>query len=200
MSRYIALEGVDGSGKSTVAAGVAAFLSARGHDVVTVREPGGTELGEEIRRLLLHSSEMTAWAEAALFAAQRAQLVAEVVRPALERGAWVISDRSYYSSLAYQGGARGLGVDAVRRLNETVLDGVVPDLVVVLRVEPEVAIGRQEVPDRIGSVGVEFQHRVAEAFDRLAADEPGRVVVVPAGNTVDEVVEGVLDHVVIHHD
>jgi dTMP kinase len=194
VKRYVALEGVDGSGKSTVAAALARRLADRGFEVVAVREPGGTELGEEIRRLVLHSSDMAPWAEAALFAAQRAQLAAEVIEPALDRGAWVISDRSYFSSLAYQGGARGLGVDAVRSLNETVLHGVVPDLVVVLEIDPEVALRRQHDPDRIGSTGVDFQTRVAETFTGLVARDPSGVVVVSASRDLERVVEDVWTH------
>jgi dTMP kinase len=192
-ARYIALEGVEGAGKSTVAGLVAAELEKMGREVVTVREPGGTQLGEEIRRLLLHSQEMDPWAEAALFCAQRAQLAREVVAPALVRGAWVVSDRSYYSSLAYQGYARGLGVEQVRTLNELALDGVVPDLVVVLDVEPEVGLGRQQEPDRIGGQGVEFQRRVAEGYRRLAAVEPHRVVLLEGGSEPETLARRVVE-------
>lgn len=190
---YLALEGVEGSGKSTVSRSVAGELERRGHRVQVVREPGGTWLGEEVRRLLLHADEMSAWAEAALFAAQRAQLVAEVVGPALEAGTWVISDRSFYSSLAYQGGARGLGVDRVRRLNQAVLGGIEPELVVVLAVDPAVGLGRQVEADRIGAEGVEFQRAVAETYRELAALEPERVVLVPADEDSDAVAEMVTE-------
>ena len=148
--RYIALEGGEGAGKTTVTRALAALIADAGHEAVIVREPGGTWLGEEIRRLLLHSRDMTPWAEAALFAAARAQLIAEEVRPALAREAWVISDRTYYSSLAYQGGARGLGVEEVRRLNEAVLGGVLPHLVAVIDVDPAVGLSRQIDSDRSG--------------------------------------------------
>ncbi|MFP5332926.1 MAG: dTMP kinase, partial [Acidimicrobiia bacterium] len=116
--RYIGFEGVEGAGKSTVVSAVAARLTAGGFDVVTVREPGGTPIGEEIRRLLLHSESMSDWTEAALFAAARAELARTEIAPALSRGATVLSDRTYYSSLAYQGAARGRGVEAVRAVNE----------------------------------------------------------------------------------
>lgn len=192
MSWYIGLEGVDGSGKSTVAAAVARALEERGVDVVSVREPGGTWLGEEIRQLLLHSSEMTPWAEASLFAAQRAQLAVEVIAPALERGAWVLSDRTYFSSLAYQGAARGLGVDAVRRINETVLGGVTPDLVVVLDVSPEIGLARQMDADRIGSSGLEFQQRVSRAYRALAEEQPGLVKLIPADAAVGAIADRIL--------
>lgn len=177
---YLGLEGGEGSGKTTVAERLRERLVGLGHEVVVVREPGSTELGEQVRELVLHSMEMTPWAEALLFASQRAQLVAEVVRPALDVGAVVISDRTFYSSLAYQGGARGLGIDRVRALNLAAVEGVVPDLVVVLGVDTEVGLARQSSPDRIGAEKAEFQAQVAAAYRELARLEPERVVIVPA--------------------
>lgn len=171
-ARYVGFEGVEGAGKSTVVREVAQRLEASGHDVVTVREPGGTPVGEEIRRLLLHSDALSDWTEAALFAAARAELVRRVVAPALERGAFVLSDRTYYSSLAYQGGARGLGIEDVRSLNERVLGGVLPDLVVVLDVDPALGFSRETDRDRIGSEGLEFQRSVAAAYASVAAADP----------------------------
>lgn len=193
--RYLALEGVEGAGKSTVAAAVAGRLRGADRQVVEVREPGGTWLGEEIRRLLLHAGEMSPWSEAMLFAAQRAQLVAEVVGPALAAGSWVVSDRSYYSSLAYQGGARGLGVGEVRRVNEAGLAGVVPDLVVVLDVDPSTGLGRQDGADRIGGQGLAFQESVASWFRQMAEEEPDRMAIVDAREPVDAVVEAVMAEV-----
>lgn len=192
-ARYIALEGVEGAGKSTVAEAVAAELRERGRRVVTVREPGGTPLGEEIRRLLLHSGDVAPWAEAALFCAQRAQLVDQVVAPALAEGIWVVSDRSYYSSLAYQGAARGLGMERVRTLNELALGGVLPDLVVVLDLDPAAGLARQADPDRIGGQGVEFQRKVADAYRRLAREEPHRVVILGADRPPAETARLVVD-------
>ncbi len=189
--RYVGLEGVEGAGKSTVARALEARLTAAGHEVVLVREPGGTPVGEEIRRLLLHENAMSDWAEAALFAAARAELVRAVVAPALARGAFVLSDRTYYSSLAYQGGGRGLGIDAVRALNEQVLDGSVPDLVVVLDVDPGVGFDRETDRDRIGAEGLDFQRSVAAAYHRIAAEDP-RVVVVEADRELDELTSEVL--------
>lgn len=190
--RYVALDGVEGAGKTTVARALTSALRARDLEVETVREPGGTALGEEIRRLLLHSHDMCGWAEALLFAAQRAQLAEEVVEPALAAGRWVVSDRSYYSSLAYQGAARGLGVEQVRQVNEAGLRGVVPDVVVVLEVDPVIGLGRQRDDDRIGGQGLEFQQAVAEAFRRLAASEPEKVVMVDSSAPIDRVVADVL--------
>ncbi len=190
---YIALEGGDGSGKSTVVAALARRLMARGVEVVTVREPGGTPLGEAIRSLLLDSERLDPWAEVFLFAAQRAELAREVIAPALAEGKWVVSDRSYYSSIAYQGRARGLGEEAVREINELGLDGVVPDRVFVLDLEPASALGRQERPDRIGGEGVEFQTQVRRAYHDLAASEPGRVVLLDATRPVDTLVDEILE-------
>ncbi|HLT97536.1 MAG TPA: dTMP kinase [Acidimicrobiia bacterium] len=191
--RYIAIEGADGAGKSTIAAAVVDRLRAAGRSVRLVREPGGTEIGEEIRRLLLHGSEMSPWTEALLFAAQRAQLVDEVVGPALEAGDLVVSDRSYFSSLAYQGEARGLGVEAVRSINEAGLAGVVPDLVVVLWLDPDVALARQEELDRIGAVGEEFQRLVANSYRKLAEAEPERVRLVDADRPVEAIVDEIME-------
>src|SRR5918996_686183 len=124
---FVTFEGLDGSGKTTQAELLRAHLVESGRDVVATREPGGTELGERIRSLLLEGPEMSPWAEAALFAAARAELVDRVIAPALERGADVICDRYVDSSLAYQGTAGGLGGDEVRELNKRVRRGVMPD-------------------------------------------------------------------------
>ncbi len=189
---YVALEGGDGAGKTTVASRLAQLLREQGRDVLLVREPGGTALGEEVRRLLLHASEMPPWAEALLFAAQRAQLVADVIGPGLAQGKVVVSDRSLYSSLAYQGGARGLGVEVVRQVNLLAVGGLVPDLVAVLAVDPLVALGRQSAADRIGSEDRSFQEKVAATFSHLAQIEPERVVIVRVGDDVDETARSIL--------
>lgn len=193
MRRYLAVEGVDGAGKSTVCREIAGRLRARGERVVEVREPGGTRLGEEIRSLLLHGEAMSPWTEALLFAAQRAQLAAEVIAPALSRGEYVVSDRSYFSSLAYQGGARGLGIDRVRTVNETGLNGVLPDLVAVLWLDPDDALTRQDGVDRIGGEGSTFQREVAAAYRRLAAGDPDRVVLIDGSRPVEAVVDEIME-------
>ena len=220
MKRYIALEGIEGAGKTSVQAELRARLEAAGHEVVGVREPGGTPLGKELRRILLYGDEPDPWAEALMFAADRAHLVAEVVRPALQRGAWVISDRSVYSSLAYQGVGRGLGIDAVWMVNKPGLAGVWPDRVFLLTVGPDIGLARQaradtdgmqwtlpfieqstlevnqmtlglKATDRIGLVGVCLQSAVAEAFDELAQQDPARFVVVNAERSFDRVIADV---------
>jgi dTMP kinase len=188
---YIALEGGDGAGKTTVATRLVELLEEKGDTVVAVREPGGTVLGEEIRRLLLHSSDMTAWTEALLFAAQRSQLAAEVISPALSRGEVVIADRSYYSSLAYQGGGRALDPQLIRIINEAALEGVVPDLVVVLTIDPSEALARQADPDRIGRQGAHFQESVARVYRELARSEPDRVRLIEIGADPDDVARAI---------
>ena len=190
---YVALEGIEGAGKSTIARYLADHLRSTGRDVVIVREPGGTAPGEGIRDLLLHGEHLEPWTEALLFAAQRAQLVAEVVRPALAAGTWVISDRTVYSSLAYQGGARGLGVETVRSVNAAGLLGTWPELVVVLQLEPTTGLSRQAVPDRIGAEGVRFQQRVADTFAALAEIEPDVFRMVRADRSLAEVIASVIE-------
>ena len=191
MSRpYVAFEGIEGAGKSTVAMRVGERLESDGRRVVRVREPGGTAVGEPIREILLsHELAPEPWTEALLFAAARAQLAAEVVGPALEAGAWVLSDRSVYSSLAYQGAGRGLGIEAVRSVNEPGLLGVWPSLVILLAVDARDGLARQAVGDRIGDEGVSFQQAVADGFATVAASEPDRFVTIDASVPLDEVVE-----------
>ncbi|MGI9608779.1 MAG: dTMP kinase, partial [Acidimicrobiia bacterium] len=189
---YIALEGIEGAGKSTVAAQLAEALRSAGHDVRLVREPGGTSPGELIRSVLLDAREenqdLAPWTEALLFAASRAQLVRDVVRPALDKGEIVISDRSVYSSLAYQGGGRGLGVEEVRGVNSPGLEGTWPTLVVLLQIDPSAGLSRQEIPDRIGAEGVEFQAAVAATFAAMAEALPERFLTVDAAADLDDVV------------
>ena len=187
--RYIAFEGIEGAGKSTVADSVARHLEALGHDVVRVREPGGTDVGEHIREVLLAGDHQPlAMTEAVLFAAARAQLVAEKVVPALQDGSWVLSDRSAYSSLAYQSGGRGLDLADVRALNDIAIGRVWPDTVVLLRTDPGTGLSRQSIGDRIGDESLEFHGAVADAFATIAAAEPERFVVVDASLPLEDVV------------
>lgn len=189
IGRYLAVEGVDGAGKTTVARALVAVLETRGEDVLLVREPGGTPTGEAIRRILLHSDDLVAaWTEAMLFAASRAQLAAEVIGPALRAGKVVVSDRTVYSSLAYQGGARGLGIEKVRRVNEAGLQGVWPDHVLLLQVDAAAALDREDAADRISVEGVALQRKVSEAYAQIAAAEPGRFTVIDASRPIEEVI------------
>jgi len=191
---YIAFEGSEGSGKSTHARRLAVEL-----DAVLTFEHGGTRIGKLVRAILADpaNSEMTDKTEALLIAADRAQHIEQVVRPALEAGRDVVSDRSIYSSLAYQGYGRGLPLDEVRAVNEWAIDGCWPDLVVLLDVPSEQLahrMRRREL-DRFERSGREFYARVAEGFRRLAAADPKRWVVVDGHGTIQEVADAVRDAV-----
>jgi dTMP kinase len=175
----ITVEGVDGAGKTTLVAGLAEALEA-----VVLREPGGTAVSERIRALLTDPGlDIDPRAEALLYAAARAQLVAEQLRPLLESGATVVLDRFVDSSLAYQGAARGLGVEDVRALNAFGTGGLQPDRTLLLRVDPEVARARisDRTADRLEREGADFFAAIASAYDALAAAEPERIVVIDAG-------------------
>jgi dTMP kinase len=189
----VAFEGGDGCGKSTQAARLRDALIARDVPVgplddpgAVVREPGGTEAGEAIRAVLLHGPEaLTPWTEALLYAAARAELVARVLQPALAAGRVVLLDRFVDSSLAYQGHARGLGIDEVLALNGPGLRGVLPDVTFVLEVEPAVGLARAgETPDRIEREGVEFQTLVRDGFREVARRFPERVRLLDGGRPV----------------
>jgi dTMP kinase len=184
---FVTFEGADGSGKSTQAELLRATLAVEGRDVVLTREPGGTELGEAVRALLLDGPTMGAWAEAALFAASRAEHVEEVIRPALEHGADVICDRYVDSSLAYQGIARGLGVEAVLELNLAVTGGLLPNVTFLLLLDPDVATGRQVEPDRLEREGAELQAKVDAAYRELARRFAERIVVIDGARAPDEI-------------
>ena len=180
---YVALEGWEASGKSTQADLLAEVLEA-----VRVREPGGTALGDGIRGLLLHGAEVAPRAEALLFAADRAHLIETVVRPALEAGHNVVSDRSYLSSLAYQGHGRGFGVEELRRLNLWALGGTIPDLVVYLHMPLEQAAARLgHDRDRLESEAEAFHRSVVEGYSDLVRNDPDHWAEVDAGGSVVEV-------------
>lgn len=186
---FVTFEGVDGSGKSTQAELLRDALAAEGREVVLTREPGGTDVGEGVRELVLNGPEMTPWAEAALFAAARAELVATVIRPALDRGADVIADRYVDSSLAYQGIARGVGVEHVLELNLHVVQGLMPDLTVLLVLDPAEAGRRVAAPDRLEREGADFHRSVDAAYRELAERFPERIVAVDASRPRDELSE-----------
>lgn len=186
---FLSLEGVDGSGKSTQATLLADALRAQGHDVLLTREPGGSRVGEAVRDILLTpEAQIEPITEAFLFAASRAQHVREVIRPALARGTWVVSDRFVDSSLAYQGAARGLGIETVWRINELAVDDCLPQIAVVIDVPLEVSVARTSGEhDRIESEGLVLQQAVADGYRDLARRFPERIILVPGVGSPDEV-------------
>lgn len=194
---FIAFEGGDGAGKSTQVAALAGWLRARGREVVVTREPGGTELGVRIRELLLHGGEVAPRAEALLFAADRAQHVAAVVRPASERGAVVLTDRYVDSSIAYQGAGRDLRAAEVARLSAWATGELVPDLTVLLDVTPETgrARRRDRAEDRMETEAAEFHARVRAGFLGLAQAEPSRYLVLDAAEPPEALAEAVATRV-----
>ena len=191
---FITFEGQDWSGKSTQAALLVESLRRDGREVVATREPGGTPVGESIRTLVLNGPEMSAWAEAALFAAARAEHVAAVIRPALERGAAVVCDRYVDSSVVYQGIARGLGAERVLELNLGVTDGLLPDRTFVLNVDPETARARHSAGlDRIEREDEDFRRLVADGYRRLPDLFPERVVALDGTLSPQEIATRVRD-------
>jgi dTMP kinase len=196
---FVTLEGIDRSGKTTQAT----LLSrALGPETLLLREPGGTEVAERIRELLKDpATELDPRAELLLFCAARAELCARVIRPALEQGRDVVCDRFIDSTVAYQGAARGLGVETVERLNEVAIAGRPPELTVLLRIDPDraeargqqrLAAGGEDGSDRFEGEGIAFQRAVAAAYDEIAARNPERVVAVDAEGSVEQVHERVL--------
>jgi dTMP kinase len=193
---FVSLEGIDGSGKSTQAR---LLVEALGPETVAIREPGGTDAAERIRDLLADPAvELEPLAELLLFLPARADLTARVIRPALEAGHDVVSDRFSDSSIAYQGAARGLGVGEVIGLCDAATDGLWPDLTLLLRVDPEVGLGRADGSDRFESEGLDLQRAVAEAYEEIAQIASDRVEVIDAGGTVEEVHQRVMEAIRNH--
>jgi dTMP kinase len=191
---FVTFEGIDGSGKSTQAELLARALAEDGRRVVSTREPGGTELGERIRALLLDGPPITPWAEAALFAAARAELVERVIHPALRDEGDVVCDRYIDSSLAYQGIARGLGVERVLELNLQATRGLLPDRTFLVLIDPAEAARRvHHSPDRIEAEGLQFQAAVDRAYRELGELFPNRITTLDGMKSPDELARMVRD-------
>ena len=200
--RFLSIEGGEGVGKSTQIVALAAAIRAKGHDVIITREPGGTEGAEVIRQLLLGGS-VSRWearAEALLFAAARSDHVERLIRPAIETGKWVITDRFLDSSRAYQGGGSGLYDDDIMTLHRIASKGFLPDRTLVLELAGDEAARRaaerdDNIHDRIGGRDTEFHAHVAAAFQRFAAQDPARVRLVDAHGSASEVTNRLLGEV-----
>lgn len=201
--KLISFEGSEGSGKSTQISLLAAHLQKAGREVITTREPGGTEIGEQIRNIIVHNSkgdEMCAETELLLFAAARAQVVREIIVPALLAGKFVLSDRFLDSSTVYQGIARNLAPEPVNHINRFAVGNVMPDITVVIDVPTEVSLQRvkrrvTDVPDRMERENVEFYNKVREGYLLLAKNLPERVILVDGTHSQAQVAQTVWEHV-----
>nr|WP_241681236.1 dTMP kinase [Pseudactinotalea terrae] len=193
---FISFEGGDGAGKSTQLARLAQWFREQGREVVTTREPGGTALGNQLRDLVLHGEDVDERTEALLYATDRAHHVAEVIRPALARDAVVLTDRYLDSSVAYQGGGRGLTAERVEELNLWAVDGLLPEITVLLDLDPAHLPARLTgAPDRLERAGAEFHARTRAAFLERAAAHPDRFVVIDAAAPVEEIAAEIRTHV-----
>jgi dTMP kinase len=199
---FVAFEGGEGAGKSTQVRLLADALAREGRDVVTTREPGGTPAGVTIRSLVLDpaTGHLAPRAEALLYAADRAQHVATVIRPALDRGAVVLTDRYVDSSLAYQGAGRILDVDEVRQLSTWATEGLTPDLTVLLDLDPAIGLARVGDPDRLEAEPLEFHRRVRAMFLELAAAQPQRYLVVDALRGAEDILAEITPAVAVGGD
>lgn len=199
---FIAFEGGEGAGKSTQEALLAAALTERGHHVVRTREPGGTPAGERIRDILLSPEfdGLNARAEALLFAAARGEHVARIIRPALDRGDVVICDRYLDSSVAYQGYGRELGIETIRNLSLWATDDLVPDLTIVLDIDPAIGLSRLANPDRMEAEPIEFHRAVRAGFLDLASKDPDRYLVLSADQPREVIAAQILDRVLAQAD
>ena len=199
--RFITLEGPEGAGKTVLAKRLVEALERRGRVVVSTREPGGTRLGERLRSILLEGgaegqAAVEPRADALLFNAARAQLVAEVIRPALERGELVVCARFADSTLAYQGYGAGLPIEELRAIQAVATDGLAPDLTILLDVPPEIGLGRKSDGSRNrfeSAFDLAFHRRVRAGFLELAREEPGRFRVIDSARTIDVVAPEVID-------
>ena len=191
-SNYIAFEGIDGSGKTSLIENLSTILDSQNKKHIIVREPGGTSVGEGIRELLLsHDYQVNPLAEALLMSASRAQLIQETVTPTINNGQVVITDRSAYSSVAYQGVGRGLGYQEIYQLNDLAIDGFWPEKVILLDIDPKISLSRQKIADRIGSGEVDFFQKVRSGYLKLADEFESQFLVLNATKSIDENVNSI---------
>ena len=191
-SNYIAFEGIDGSGKTSLIENLSTILDSLNKKHIIVREPGGTSVGEGIRELLLsHDYQVNPLAEALLMSASRAQLIQEIVIPTINNGQVVVTDRSAYSSVAYQGVGRGLGYQEIYQLNDLAIDGFWPEKVILLDIDPKISLSRQKIADRIGSGEVDFFQKVRSGYLKLADEFESQFLVLNATKSIDENVNSI---------
>ena len=197
---FISMEGPDGSGKSTQLELIKKYLEEKGYEIIITREPGGTRISEAVREIILNKeyTEMGYMTEALLYASARAQLVTEVIKPAIESGKAVISDRFVDSSAVYQGMARGLGVENVYKINEFAIQGMMPDLTIHLDLPAKVGIGRkkdQKELDRMEMEALDFHEKVAEGYRKLASLAPDRIYTIDATQSVETINKLIIDKI-----
>ena len=191
-SNYIAFEGIDGSGKTSIIEKLSDILNSQNKEHTIVREPGGTSVGEGIRKLLLsHDYQVNPLAEALLMSASRAQLIQEIVKPSLNSGKIVITDRSAYSSVAYQGVGRELGYKEIYELNDLAIESFWPKKVVLLDIDPKISLSRQKIADRIGSGEIEFFQKIRNGYLKLAKEFENDFLVLNAEHNVKENIESI---------
>ena len=191
-SNYIAFEGIDGSGKTSIIENLSDILNSQNKEHIIVREPGGTSVGEGIRELLLsHDYQVNPLAEALLMSASRAQLIQETVKPSLDNGQIVITDRSAYSSVAYQGVGRELGYKKIYELNDLAIESIWPKKVVLLDIDPKVSLSRQKIVDRIGSGEIEFFQKVRSGYLQLAKEFENDFLVLNAESNINVNIEAI---------
>ena len=192
ISNYIAFEGIDGSGKTSIIEKLSDILNSQNKEHTIVREPGGTSVGEGIRKLLLsHDYQVNPLAEALLMSASRAQLIQEIVKPSLNSGKIVITDRSAYSSVAYQGVGRELGYKEIYELNDLAIESFWPKKVVLLDIDPKISLSRQKIADRIGSGEIEFFQKIRYGYLKLAKEFENDFLVLNAEHNVEENIESI---------
>jgi len=192
ISNYIAFEGIDGSGKTSINEKLSDILNSQNKEHTIVREPGATSVGEGIRILLLsHDYQVNPLAEALLMSASRAQLIQEIVKPSLNSGKIVITDRSAYSSVAYQGVGRELGYKEIYELNDLAIESFWPKKVVLLDIDPKISLSRQKIADRIGSGEIEFFQKIRYGYLKLAKEFENDFLVLNAEHNVEENIESI---------